>query len=217
MIVHEPSVQLIDSMGSDLSIVNAARVSFDKVSHEFTEKDEGLIRYLAKHGHWSPFAHTSLQFRCTAPIFLARQLVKHQVGGVWNEVSRRYVDYTPDFYVPKRVHTRPVNAKQGCGAEIPDDIYIDAITTNCLESLYVYDGMINDGVAPEEARMVLPLNTMTEWIWTGSLMFWYRVWKQRSDAHAQLVAQEFARMIDVAISNSTYAKSWAILKENSNG
>lgn len=214
MIVHEPTVQLIDSMGSDLSIVNAARVSFDKVSHEFSEKDEGLIRYLAKHGHWSPFAHTSLQFRCTAPIFLARQLVKHQVGGVWNEVSRRYVDYTPDFYVPKRVHTRPANAKQGCGAEIPDDIYIDAITTNCLESLYVYDGMVNAGVAPEEARMVLPLNTMTEWIWTGSLMFWYRVWKQRSDGHAQLVAQEFARMIDDAISKSAYAKSWAILKEN---
>ena len=92
----------------------------------------------------------------------------------------------------------------------------NSITENSLLSIEEYNYLINMGIAPEEARMVLPLNTMTEWIWTGSLMFWRRVWKQRSDSHAQLVAQEFARMIDEAISNSTYAKSWAILKENSN-
>ena len=94
-------VDLIDHMGSDLTVVNAARVSFAKESKEFSDKDEKLINYLAKHNHWSPFGHASLQFRIKAPIFVARQLVKHQVGLVWNEVSRRYVDDEPEFYVPK--------------------------------------------------------------------------------------------------------------------
>ena len=106
-------VTLIDKMGTDLSVVNAARVSYSKESKSFTVKDEKLIKYLAEHEHWSPFAHASMQFRIKAPVFVARQLVKHQVGLVWNEVSRRYVDYAPELYKPDAWRGRPMNSKQG--------------------------------------------------------------------------------------------------------
>ena len=111
----EITVQLIDYMGSDVSVVNAARISFDKIKDEFDEQDERLVNYLAEHNHWSPFAHTSIQVRVKAPFALARQLGKHQVGLVWNEVSRRYVSSEPEFWFPEEVHRAPVNAKQGAG------------------------------------------------------------------------------------------------------
>ena len=104
-------VELIDKMGTDLSVVNAARVSYSKTKDVFDDKDEKLIKYLAEHEHWSPFAHASLQFRIKAPVFVARQLVKHQVGLVWNEVSRRYVDDEPEFYSPEVWRGRPKNSK----------------------------------------------------------------------------------------------------------
>ena len=106
-------VEVIRIMGSDLSVVNAARVSYNKVSEEFDNKDEKLIKYLAEHNHWSPFAHCSLQFRISSPIFVARQLVKHQVGLSWNEISRRYVDYQPELFEPKTWRGRPKDSKQG--------------------------------------------------------------------------------------------------------
>lgn len=208
-----PSIELIDYMGDDLNIVNAARVSFDKVSNKFSDKDEKLLKYLAEHKHWSPFAHTSLSFRCEAPIFLARQLVKHQVGGVWNEVSRRYVDYEPTFYTPSLLHERAENAKQGCGLGITNPHYYEIVSSQTKDALATYEYLIGEGIAPEEARMVLPLNTMTEWIWTGSLMFFHRVWALRSEAHAQTIAREFAEALDQEIVCSPYAKSWNILKE----
>lgn len=208
-----PSIELIDYMGNDLNIVNAARVSFDKVSNKFSDKDEKLLKYLAEHKHWSPFAHTSLSFRCEAPIFLARQLVKHQVGGVWNEVSRRYVDYEPTFYTPSLLHERAENAKQGCGLGITNPHYYEIVSSQTKDALETYEYLIGEGIAPEEARMVLPLNTMTEWIWTGSLMFFYRVWALRSEAHAQTIAREFAEALDQEIACSPYAKSWEVLKE----
>ena len=105
-------VEFIDKMGTDLSVVNAARVSYAKFKDKFEDKDEKLIKFLAEHNHWSPFAHASLQFRIKAPVFVARQLVKHQVGLVWNEISRRYVDYTPELYEPKEWRGRPQNSKQ---------------------------------------------------------------------------------------------------------
>ena len=111
-------VELIEKLGSDLTVVNAARVSFDKHHKNFTEGDEKLIKYLASHGHWTPFGHPQLQFRIYAPIFVARQLVKHQVGLVWNEVSRRYVDSKPQFYIPKDWRSKPIDKKQGSGEEI---------------------------------------------------------------------------------------------------
>lgn len=173
--------------GTELDIVNAARVSFHKESTELNEKDIKLINYLAKHAHWTPFAHVGATFVVKAPIFVARQLGKHQVGLVWNEVSRRYVDEEPEFFVPSSWRGRPVNAKQGSSGEFKEEHntftnWLEVDTTNCLET---YNRFIRDGVAPEQARMVLPQNTMTEWWWTGSLAAWARVCKQRLDSHTQ--------------------------------
>lgn len=200
MKISNISVEYMDHMGSDCTVVNAARVSFNKEIKTMSFNDMKLLQYLAKHRHWSPFAHTSIQFRCKAPIFLARQLVKHQVGGVWNEVSRRYVDSAPEFYIPKVVHNYPQSAKQGCGAEhFFSENFVGEILAVTKDADAEYTRLIVEGVAPEEARMVLPLNTMTEWIWTGSLMFWYRVWSLRHDPHAQSAAREFADLLYKAI------------------
>jgi len=118
MKISKMQVDLIDKLGSDLSVVNAARVSFNKESVEFSDSDNKLIKYLAKHNHWSPFAHAFVSLRIKAPIFVARQLAKHQVGLSWNEVSRRYVDDEPAFWFPEVWRGKPVNAKQGSEGEI---------------------------------------------------------------------------------------------------
>ncbi len=209
-------------MGTDLSIVNAARVSFHKESEwvysevsevnpayvkpSLSEADAKLLNYLAKHQHWSPFAHTSLQFRIKAPIFVARQLVKHQVGGVWNEVSRRYVDDEPEFFFPAVWRGKPVNAKQGSSGvvELSLPTYAQVTTES---SLFAYNYLLEQGVAPEQARMVLPQNMMTEWIWTGSLIFFARVCKLRLDTHAQLESGEIARQFYKQIPSS-FKHSW---------
>lgn len=231
MKIAPQSVTLIDYMGSDLSVVNAARVSFHKesdwefdlnhdgrVNERLSEKDQKLISYLAKHNHWSPFAHTSLSFRIKAPIFIARQMVKHQVGGVWNEVSRRYVDDEPEFYLPTLWHKAPTNAKQGASEEnlkwiLPEFYSYSGSPYNILEVyLEVYNSALKQGMAPEEARMFLPLNTMTEWIWTGSLMFFARVVKLRKDSHAQNAAQELAVLIENNIPKE-FTHSWSALMQ----
>jgi len=189
-------VELIDSMGTDLTIVNSARVSFAKVSQELDEKDERLIHYLAEHGHWSPFAHAFLQFRIKAPIFVARQLVKHQIGLSWNEVSRRYVDEPPEFYNPTVWRGRPKNSKQGSDGEVEDQNTPKMILeqTNLLAFKH-YNRLIEQGVAPEQARMILPQTMMTEWFWSGSLQAFARVCNQRLDAHSQEETQDIARQI----------------------
>lgn len=236
------SAQLIDHMGSDLSIVNAARVSFHKESAykwedhgggsndipHLPDADAKLLNYLAKHGHWSPFAHTSLQFRIKAPMFVARQLVKHQVGGVWNEVSRRYVDDEPEFFWPDQWRGAPVNAKQG-SAGFVDVEEMDWRDENSCDlytgvgnpwhpisavgiALEAYTALIKRGVAPEQARIVLPLNTMTEWIWTGSLYFFARVCKERMSPHAQKECGDVARLIDPQC-RAKFPVSWTALRE----
>jgi len=227
MKIAQPSVELIDSMGSDLSVVNAARVSFHKESEydsieinhgEFTEStwtlkdsDARLISYLSKHGHWSPFAHTSLTFRISAPIFVARQLVKHQVGGVWNEVSRRYVDEEPEFYFPEVWRGRPVNAKQGSSGALGQEVLWTASAhRNTNYCLVWYQEAIKAGMAPEQARMMLPQNTMTEWWWTGSLMFFARVCKQRLDPHAQEETRHIAQLIHDHVPKE-FTVSWKAL------
>ena len=218
------SVAFINSMGSDLTIVNAARVSFDKESDWSHPQydgdpdkilkvaDEKLINYLAKHNHWSPFAHTSIQLRVNAPIFVARQLVKHQVGGVWNEVSRRYVDDEPVFYFPDKWRKRAENVKQGSSDEefnpIPD--WKKHLETTICNTVNYYNEMIKQGCSPEKARMILPQNMMTSWYWTGSLMFFHRVYKQRTDAHAQLETQEVAKEIGT-ICNDLFPIAWRAL------
>lgn len=219
MKISKQEVSLVDFMGSDLSVVNAARVSFGKVSTEFSDKDAKLISYLAKHNHWSPFAHTSISLRIKAPIFVARQLVKHQVGLSWNEVSRRYVDDEPEFYFPEVWRGKPVNAKQGSSDSVISGYIeneewagdIDEDFTAVIEECRaLYQCMVDSGVAPEQARMVLPQNTMTTWVWTGSLMAFARVCKQRLDSHAQQETQEVAKMIQDIV-EPLFPYSWKAL------
>lgn len=219
-------VELIDSMGSDLSVVNAARVSFAKESdweissapkfkgdttdNILNEKDQKLISYLAAHNHWSPFAHAFLSFRIKAPIFVARQMVKHQVGLAWNEVSRRYVDDEPEFWFPEVWRGKPVNAKQGSSGEVDVETPVDSYIQ---EALNCYEDLLEQGVAPEQARMVLPQNTMTEWIWSGSLAAFARVCKLRLDPHAQQETQEIAKQINGLVPQE-FTYSWKALIDN---
>lgn len=194
--IADVEVEYVSHMGDDTNVVNAARVSFAKEVQEFTEKDQGLLNYLAKQNHWSPFAHSCISVRCKVPIFLARQLVKHQVGGNWNEESRRYIDGPVEFYLPKELHSKPDNAKQGSGGvHINSSLNIRFIERATVAAYDEYTALIADKVAPEEARMVLPLNSMTNFIWTGSLLFMDRVITQRIDGHAQLIAQDFAKKL----------------------
>ena len=155
----------IDHMGSDLSVVNAARVSFGKKHDTFQDKDKGLVKYLAKHKHLSPFGHAYAKFHVKAPIFVARQLVKHKFLR-WNEISRRYVDDEPEFYVPEVWRGRSEDKKQGSDGVSHPPMWLDPTMAQVLD---LYNYMIDDGVAPEQARMVLPQSTMTEWYWSGSL------------------------------------------------
>lgn len=231
MIISPMKVALIDSMGSDLSIVNAARVSFHKESEwDYTEgmpfgsfslsaKDAKLVSYLAKHGHWTPFAHAFLSFRIKAPIFVARQLVKHQVGLAWNEVSRRYVDDEPEFFFPQAWRKKAENVKQGSSNETISgytddyDCYhnFDEVSQYAVERCVdLYAMMLEGGVAPEQARMVLPQNMHTEWIWSGSLAAFARVCKLRLDPHAQAETREIAEQINNAVP-AAFEHSWKAL------
>jgi thymidylate synthase (FAD) len=202
-------VELIDHMGSDLSVVNAARVSFEKTSEVFTDKDAKLIRYLAKHNHWTPFGHCYATFRIKAPIFVARQLGKHQVGLVWNEVSRRYVDSEPDFHLPTEFRLRADNVKQGSSDETTldgRDSYIKTVN-KCLD---VYKELLASGVCPEQARMVLPQSMMTEWWWSGSIAAFARVCKLRLDFHTQKETRDVAELISNEL-KTIFPVSWDAL------
>jgi len=233
MKIAKPTVHLVDSMGSDLSVVNAARVSFAKESEwegdsaivdadgdvmvkstlTLAEKDKKLINYLAKHQHWSPFAHNSLTFRIKAPIFVARQLVKHQVGGVWNEVSRRYVDDEPEFVWPKEWRGKPENAKQGSSGVVSkqnQEYYSEYLERIHAHAAQCYESMIKDGVAPEQARMVLPQSMYTSYYVTGSLAAWARAYKQRIDPYAQFEIQCLAEQWG-SIIQPLFPVSWTAL------
>ena len=202
-------VDLIDHMGSDLTVVNAARVSFAKESKEFSDKDEKLINYLAKHDHWSPFGHCSLQFRIKAPIFVARQLVKHQVGLVWNEGSRRYVDDEPEFYIPEKWRLRAENKKQGSSDET-----IEYNINGSIEFIKTtYDNLLKSGVAPEMARMVLPQNMYTEWYWSGTLYAFARVCELRCKDDSQRETRDVAWEID-ELAKEKFPVSWEALRTN---
>lgn len=235
MKITSMNVSLVDHMGSDLTVVNAARVSFDKQSeweqwsvdggktkyNALSERDSKLIKYLADHNHWSPFAHTSIQLRIKAPIFVARQLVKHQVGGVWNEVSRRYVDSEPEFWFPEVWRGRPEGSiKQGSSGvvNLPDHIstYLDVSLQpqDVVQlTLNMYNHMLDSGIAPEQARMILPQNMMTEWYWTGSLMFFTRVCRERLAPGAQQETREVAEQIAKCVA-PLFPVSWTALMEN---
>ena len=181
------NVDLLLHMGNDLFVANVARVTLGKWHEEFMEmEDTRLIKYLARHNHWTPFAHPHVSFRCKAPIFVARQLQKHQVGFVWNEVSRRYVDVTPEFYMPE-MRARAEGVKQGSLDQVVEDNIgcMDKFENLVNAAHWTYNNLMAKGVAPEIARSVLPQSTMTEWIWTGSMYGFARVCNLRLDKHAQ--------------------------------
>ena len=201
-------VKVIDVMGTDLTVVNAARVSFKKEHIKVDyEKDEKLIKYLATHDHWSPFGHCSMQFHVKAPIFVARQLVKHQVGLVWNEVSRRYVDDEPEFYTPKRWRLKADNKKQGSS----DETIEYNIDGSIMFVKQTYENLLKAGVAPEMARMVLPQNLYTEWYWSGTLMAFARVCNLRCAKDTQWETRQIADMIDYE-SSKLFPTSWKYLR-----
>jgi len=219
-------VTLVNHMGDDLTVVNAARVSFAKESFaqddEYTEveydswcgsipvlseSDKKLINYLAKHNHWSPFGHCQLQFRIKAPVFVARQLVKHQVGLTWNEVSRRYVDNEPEFYIPKNWRLKAEDKKQGSSDE-----YIEYNISSTMEYVKeTYNNLLKANVAPEMARMVLPQNLYTEWYWSGTLMAFARVCNLRCKSDTQWETQLIAEMIDLK-AKELFPVSWEALR-----
>jgi thymidylate synthase (FAD) len=230
-------VEYVDHMGSDLTVVNAARVSFNKESdwgvdeaakkrltdsgsrfdenelRVLPQKDERLIAYLAKHKHWTPFAHPQITLRIKAPIFVRTQLFKHKVGFTENEVSRRYVTDEPQFYTPDWRAAPTDGAKQGSSdfMDGADAYELDKMYNRVvLDALDVYNRLLAEGVAPEQARSILPQGTYTEWWWTGSLSAYARVYAQRSDAHAQWEVQEYAKAISEIIA-PLFPHSWKAL------
>ena len=221
-------VKLVDHMGSDLSVVNAARVSFAKTSEwdiipdvgpvegYLKLGDEKLIKYLAKHNHWSPFGHASMQFHIKAPVFVARQLVKHQVGLVWNEVSRRYVDDEVQFYNPEEWRGKPTNSKQGSSDEVidinPRHLMVDNYEQVCKSAKWTYEYLLSLGVAPEQARMVLPQSMFTEWYWSGTLYAFARVCNLRCKPDTQKETQAIADQID-DLARELFPNSWEALRD----
>jgi thymidylate synthase (FAD) len=219
---------LVDHCGSDVSVVNAARVSFGKKSDAtewlwydyedgsrsgdliavLNSGDRKLVRYLAKHKHMSPFGHAFLSFHVKAPIFVARQLVKHKFLR-WNEISRRYVDDEPEFYVPEVWRGRSEDKKQGSFGEVELSGYDDwTYNQSCLA---MYNDLLTDGVAPEQARMVLPQSTMTEWYWSGSLDAFADMCRLRcahdTQYESRLVADQISAVVD-----ELFPVSWGALE-----
>ena len=233
------NVSLIDKLGDDLTVVNAARVSFDKesclevVGYEeevdldsrsvtsipilkLKKGDEKLINFLAEHNHWSPFAHPQIQFRIKAPIFVARQLGKHQVGLVWNEISRRYVDNDPEFYFPEKWRKKNADKKQGSHENefveltFAEECQPKAVVNMCRE---LYHAMIDMQVCAEQARMLLPQNMYTEWYWTGSLYAFARVCSLRLKKDTQAETRVIANQINDILAKE-FPVSWKALVKN---
>jgi len=205
-------VELLETFGSDLTVVNAARVSFNKESTELTDRDAGLIRYLATHNHNSPFFHPQLRFRIKMPIFLAREWFRHTVGFARNEVSRRYVDAPPEIWMPTEFRERDAKLKQGSKEdiiqlnEVACEMYGHAVNV----ALATYDSMLKANVAPEMARAVLPQSMYTEFIETGSLAAYARLCGLRLDPHAQREIQAFAAAVRELV-EPAFPVSWKAL------
>lgn len=232
MKVASIEVTLLDYMGSDLSVVNAARVSFEKEAEweelekpirdgtfahyqKLSSRDAKLIKYLADHEHTSPFNHAFLSFRVKAPIFVARQLVKHKFLP-WNEVSRRYVDSEPEFFIPEVWRAKAENVKQGSSEEAVEhsDAHAYAVTDQTVFSLGVYRSLLEGGVCAEQARMVLPQNTMTEWIWSGSLGAFADMCRLRLDSHSQKETREVAKKVAESLEALFPVSFKALIKES---
>lgn len=190
-------------------ILEVANKHIDSIAR--TRLTKLLHAYKRRAQHWAPFAHPHLSLRMQLPMFLARQFVKHQIGGTWSEESRRYISDEPGVWFPSEWHGRPEDIKQGSDGLVADQSLCSSEAAWAVDvALSTYRTLLVAGVAPEEARIVLPLNTMTTVTWTGSLLFWSRVYNQRVDSHAQLAAQELGRQI-ADIVRPRYPVSWAAL------
>lgn len=189
--------EYIDHMGSDLSIVNAARVSFGKSKEKMEESDEKLIKYLAKHNHWTPFAHTAITLRMSAPVPVRTQMFKHKAGFVENEESRRYISTMPELFVPDTFRAKPEGSiKQGsAGIHANSDQWKKNYLDCCNYAIGIYMDMLDDGVCPEQARFSLPQGVKVNWVWTGSLAAFARVYNQRIVPDAQHETHVLAREI----------------------
>lgn len=241
-------VELIDYMGNDLAVVDAARVSFNKTSgweypasvEEFSDynqpnwrekceqagfyfnefggyqrlapKDQKLIKFLAEHDHWTPFAHTALKFRVAAPVPIRTQCFKHKIGMVENEESRRYISTTPEIFIPEFFRAKPEGSiKQGSGDKHSESEHFlekyKYVTAGAVEA---YEEMIANGVCPEQARFVLPQGAIVNWIWTGNLVSFANFYLKRTDSHAQVEVQEVAKQVG-ALVKEIFPVSWSAL------
>ena len=201
-------------MGDDLMVVNAARVSFHKESKQMTTGDTKLIQYLAKHEHISPFFHPQIQFRIKMPIFVAREWYRHQIGFSRNEVSRRYVDSEPECYIPEpeNIRARDSNKKQGSKDTPVEQSHAayEMMSSAIGVAMTEYKSLLDIGVAPEIARMILPQSMYTEFIETGSLAAYARLYQLRTSPDAQREIQEYAKAIGTLLSEK-FPVSWAAL------
>ena len=207
-------VECLDTFGDDLTVVNAARVSFAKEVTEFTERDGKLINYLAKNGHISPFFHPQIRMRIKMPIFVAREWFRHQIGFARNEVSRRYVDDEPECWIPEVLRARDANLKQGSKEEaIPgNDDVVGRIREYTDRSVRFYNELLELQVAPEVARLVLPQSMYTEFIETGSLSAYARLCGLRMDPHAQKEIRDYAQAVSELL-RKKFPVSWAALEK----
>ena len=237
-------VELLDYMGDDLAVVDAARVSFNKKSewarfncHDcqnsvqeacadgcacveegalafktLTTADQKLIKFLATHDHWTPFAHTALKFRVAAPVPIRTQCFKHKIGMVENEESRRYISTTPEIFVPEFFRAKPDGSiKQGsAGMHEHSHYWKNAYESSVSVAIATYEGMIQNGICPEQARFILPQGAIVNWIWTGNLVSFANFYLKRTDSHAQVEVQEVAKKVGALIED-IFPVSWAAL------
>jgi thymidylate synthase (FAD) len=217
MATFEPcSVELLETFGSDLTVVNAARVSLGKQVTEFTEKDGRLVKYLADHDHISPFFHPQARFRLKMPIWMAREWFRHTVGFARNEVSRRYVDDMPSFFLPEELRSRAPNKKQGSKDDVHEQnaLLRQFMVDECNGAMTTYALLLGQGVCPEQARMILPQAMMTEFIETGSLAAYARLVNLRTTPDAQKEIREVAENIGKVL-GEVFPVSWAALTKAS--
>jgi thymidylate synthase (FAD) len=205
------SVEILETMGDDLTVVNAARVSFSKESLEMTTGDEKLINYLAKHNHISPFFHPQIRFRIKMPIFVAREWYRHTIGFSRNEVSRRYIDSKPEVFIPTELRERDERLKQGSkDTSVSDDLVYQKLKEVSELSLQCYEYLLSESVAPEMARIILPQSMYTEFIETASLYAYARLCKLRLDPHAQKEIRDYANAISHLL-EKRFPISWKAL------
>jgi len=217
------NIELINKMGTDLDVANAARVSFSAYNETFTNKDRKLLTYLAKHEHTSPFRHVSMSFRIKAPLYVRTQWIKHLIGSrfhdeAWNEVSGRYVTFCPTFYLPHEVRQQAKSSKQASVesdmADWEQQVLLKQYKKACNTSFETYEKLIDAGMAREQARGVLPETTYTEWLWTSSLQGVLHFVSLRDDPHAQWEIQQYAKEIRELVKGAFPASYEAFIAAN---